>query len=51
MRNPKTAQQAIEKLYRVRQYLIGYTVRDLSLEQVAARNMAFSMLERIQVNF
>ena len=52
-RNPTNERQAVEKIYRIRQYLIGnsYTVQNLTLEQIIARNQAERMLVRIQQMF
>jgi hypothetical protein len=52
-RNPINDAQAIEKIYRVRMYLIGnsYLLAGLTLEQMIARNQAEQILGRIQQMF
>lgn len=51
--NPKTEQQAIEKIYRVRMYLIrhSFSFQGLTLEQIIARNQAERVLSQVQSKF
>lgn len=49
---PKNDSQCIEKIYRIRQYLLNpYGCRDLSLEQIISQNKAEQILVRIQQSF
>lgn len=53
-RNPQTEQQAINKLYRVRQYLlapIGWDQQNLTLEEMIGRMKALEMCYPSRLGF